>query len=94
MQVRPHLLGDSGYPLTNWLMKPYIFTPALDQREKKYNKKLSSVRSSVERSYGVCKARWRCLLKRLDNLVENVSDVIITCFTLHNFFQINDDDEG
>ena len=42
----------------------------------------------LERSFGICKARWRCLLKRLDK-VENVSDVIITCFVLHNFCQIN-----
>ena len=37
----------------------------------------------------VKQARWRCLLKRLDNKVENVSNVIITCFALNNFCQIN-----
>ena len=53
----------------------------------------------VERSFG------KCLLKQLDNRAENVlmlmlmcSNVIITCFTLHNFYQLNgencfDDDD-
>ena len=70
-------------------MKPYSFTPALNNIQKKFNKKLSSSRAIVERSFGICKVRWRCLLKRLDNKVENVSDVIITCFVPHNFCQIN-----
>ena len=29
------------------------------------------------------------LLKQLDSRVENVSNIIITCFTLHNFCQLN-----
>ena len=81
LRVRPLLLGDGGYPLSTWLMKPYNFTPALTNTEKKFNKKLSSSRVIVERAFGICKARWRCLLKRLDNKVENVSNVIIACFT-------------
>ena len=89
VRVRPLLLGDGGYPLCTWLTKPYHFTPALNNTQKKFNKKLSSARATVERSFGVCKARWRCLLKQLDCKVENVSEVIICCFALHNFCQIN-----
>ena len=39
----------------------------------------------------VCKASSAriCLLKTLFKKVENVSDVIITCFVLHTFCQIN-----
>ena len=70
-------------------MKPYSFTSTLKNIETKFNKKLSSSRAAVERLFGICKAPWRCLLKRLDNKVENVWDVIITCFVLHNFSQVN-----
>ena len=70
LRVHPLLLGDGGYPLCKWLMKPYSFTPALNNIEKKFNKKLSSSRAVVERSFGICKARSRWLLKRLDNKVE------------------------
>ena len=36
--------------------------------------------------------RWRCLLKRLDNCIENVSAVVIACCVLHNICQMNRDD--
>ena len=97
-RVRPMLLGDGGYPLRLWIMRPYIFTPMMTPSERKFNNSLSSARVSVERGFGILKARWRCLLKRLDCRVENISAVIITCFALHNFCQINGeryiDDDG
>ena len=96
-KVGPVLLGDGGYSLIKWLIK-HTFSPALSPQEKNFSKALSSARVVVERSFGGCKARWRCLLKQLDNRVENVCNVIITCFTLHNFCQLNGehyfDDDG
>ena len=74
-----------------WLMKPYPFSPTLSQSEKKFNKKLSAARVTVERAFGILKARWRCLLKRLDSRIENISAVIICCCTLHNICQISGD---
>ena len=65
-----------------------IFTSNFSTR-KKINKALSSARVVLERSFGVCIARWTCLLIQLDNRVKNVSKVIITYFTLHNFCQLN-----
>ena len=49
-----------------------------DRAEKKINKKLSSARVSSEGAFGLLKARWRCFLKRLDNQIENISEVIIS----------------
>ena len=66
-------------------MKPYAYSPDLTRAKKKINKKLSSARVSSERALDLLKARWRCLLKRLDNQIENISEVIISCFALHNF---------
>ena len=80
------------------MIKPDTFSPALSPQENKFNKALSSAQVVAERSFGVCKVRWRSSLKQLDNRVENVSNVIITCFTLHNFCQLNGenyfDDDG
>ena len=91
LTVRPLILGDGGYPLTSWLLRPYNFTQTLTPQEKRFNKLLSLARVTVERAFGVLKARWRCLLTLLDTNLENVSDVIITCFALHNFCQINNE---
>ena len=33
LRVRPLLLGDGGYLLWNWLMKPYSLIPAKVQQE-------------------------------------------------------------
>ena len=43
--------------------------------------------TTVERAFGLLKARWRILLKRLDNKFCNISEVILTCCILHNFCQ-------
>ena len=38
--ILPYLVGDSGYPLSNWLMKPFPREPMIPKRE--FNKELSS----------------------------------------------------
>ena len=53
---------------------------------------MSSARVTVERAFGILKARWRCLLKRLDNRIENVTAVVITCCVLHNICQMRKDE--
>lgn len=42
----PHVYGDLGYPLSKFLITP--FKGNLTQRQKKVNKKMSSLRVSVE----------------------------------------------
>ena len=82
--IRPLLLDDSAIPLSPWLIKPFQFGPALTCSEKNFNRKLSSARVTVERAFGILRAHWRYLLKRLDNIIENLSAIIITCCVLHN----------
>ena len=98
VRVRPIIVGDGGYPLSTWLLRPCNFGLSLSPQQKLFNRALSSSRSSVERSFGILKARWRCLLKRLDSNLENISHVIITCVVLHNICQSNkdfyEDDDG
>ena len=89
--VRPLILGGGAYPPTTWQVKPYSFNLNLSDTEKSFNKHLSSTRATVERAFGVLKGRWRCLLKRLDNDLESVSSIIITCCVLHNICLQNHD---
>ena len=96
-EVCPLLISDGAYPATSWQLKPYPFTIPLNGVQEKFNKKLSSVRLTVERFFSLLKGRWRCLLKRLDNRLNNISFVIIASCVLHNICQIKNDrytDEG
>ena len=54
------LLGDSGYPLKNWLITP-LATPANPQ-ELRFQKAHCKTRNTVERAFGVLKQRFRYLI--------------------------------
>ena len=82
--IKPLILSDSAYPSTTWQGKPHNFNVNLTENHKGFNKQLSAARVTVERAFGVPKGRWRCLLKRLDNRLSNVSGIIMTCCALHN----------
>ena len=64
-ELRPVLAGDSAYPLMNWLVKPYPDRGHLTPEQRKFNVKLSALRSVLERSFGTLKARWRIALKKV-----------------------------
>ena len=58
------LLGDSGYPLSPFLMTPVI--NATNSADQRYNKQHSKTRNSIERAFGLWKMRFRCLHKQVD----------------------------
>ncbi|XP_062576264.1 putative nuclease HARBI1 [Saccostrea cucullata] len=51
------LLGDSGYPLKNWILTP--FPSPSNQQEEKFNEAHGRTRVVVERAFGVFKSRFR-----------------------------------
>ena len=67
--IGPYLVGDSAYPLTPWLIKPFP-EGTNDPDEKTFNKELSRARVVVERAFGILKGRWRVLQKRLDIMLK------------------------
>ena len=83
------ILRDGAYLLFLWLVKPYPQGPALTGVEKCFNLKARSARVVAERAFGILKARWCCLLKRIDTENTNVSDQIIACSVLHSICQEN-----
>ena len=91
VRVKPLMLGDGAYPLSTYVMKPYPYSNALSREQINFNKKLPAARVNIERAFGIVKARWRILLKRLDSQITNVSDTILACFILHNFCQMQND---
>ena len=83
--MRSFVLGDSGYTSKMcWLMVPYAYKGDASRWEKRYNKFHSQTRIVIEQAFGMLKARFRCLLKRLDTKVEKSTDIILACMILHN----------
>ena len=83
-EIRPLLAGDSAYPLTNWLVKPYPDRGRLTPEQRKFNVKFSALRSVVERAFGMLKARWRIALKKVEQKTSTLKKTVIAACVLHN----------
>ena len=74
-EIGPYLVGDSAYPLSQWLQKPYP-EGTRDPEEKAYNKALSSARVVIECAFGILKSRWH---------IKFSVRIAVACIVLHNF---------
>lgn len=82
------ILGDSAYPLTDWMMTPFrnIERRPLTSAQKRYQTAHARTRSVVERAFGVLKMRFRALFKsglRVMGMMYG-ADIITACVILHN----------
>ncbi|XP_036141516.1 protein ANTAGONIST OF LIKE HETEROCHROMATIN PROTEIN 1 isoform X2 [Monomorium pharaonis] len=87
-----HIIADSAYILQKHVMIPYKDTGHLTDKEIRYNKLLSSTRMIVERSIGLLKGRWRCLLDKLPMPRTDLIPYYIISCVLHNICLLQDDE--
>ena len=76
------ILGDSGYPLRDWLL-----TPILNPRtaaERRYETAFTSTRATVERCIGVLKRRFHGLRTEMRYAPVRATKIITACMVLHN----------
>ena len=91
MSVLPFLLGDSAYPLSQWLMKPFPHNASLSSAQQTFNYRLSRARIVVENAFGRLKARWRRLMKQNDMDISHIPQVVTACCILHNMCEVHGD---
>ena len=82
--LRSVILGDEGFPLKPYLMKPFS-SRTLETTEKVFNYRLSRARMTAEDAFGLLAARWRIFHTEIEANLELVSQIIQTCIVLHNF---------
>ncbi|KAL4567082.1 hypothetical protein LXL04_022654 [Taraxacum kok-saghyz] len=90
---------DKGYPDRKGYLAPYPrlryhqsqFEHVLPTNaQEAFNRAHSSLRSCIERYFGVLKKRWK-ILNRMSSFSENTQiDVIMAAFTIHNYIRRND----
>ncbi|KYN21899.1 Putative nuclease HARBI1, partial [Trachymyrmex cornetzi] len=79
------LLGDADYFLEPWLMTP-ITNAQEGSAEARYTQHHSSVRNCIERTFGLLKNVWRCLLSHRVLPYDHVTaaNIIVACAVLDN----------
>ena len=88
--VPPLILGDSAFPFTINLMKPYS-RGILNERQRYYNYRLSRARMVTECVYGQLKSRWRVLYKKCECSKDTVKLFALASVVLHNICIDNGD---
>ncbi|KAJ1104106.1 hypothetical protein NDU88_001521 [Pleurodeles waltl] len=77
-------VGDSGYPNLSWLLTP-VRNPRT-RAEECYNEAHGRTRRSIEQTFGLLKARFRCVHLTGGSLYYStkVCQIIVACCMLHN----------
>ncbi|XP_030936489.1 protein ALP1-like [Quercus lobata] len=98
-----YYLVDSGYPMKPGFLAPYkgerYHIPdfqrgsQLHRSEERFNYLHSSLRSVIERTFGVWKNRWKILRCMPGFSIRTQNKIIVATMVLHNFIRIHDDND-
>jgi hypothetical protein len=90
----PYLVADRGYPLLSWCITPFkrgLMGVALTREEVWFNRKRSSTRMSVERGFGILKARFKEIGTKTSLKLDFIPIVVHCCCVLHNILLASKD---
>ena len=90
----PYIVVDRGYPLLSWCITPFKKGPMclpLTREEAWFNRKHSSTRMSVERGFGILKARFKEICTKSSLKLDFLPTVVHCCCVLHNILFANKD---
>ncbi|XP_071559875.1 putative nuclease HARBI1 isoform X1 [Temnothorax nylanderi] len=79
------LVGDEGFPLKKYLMRPYARRNLVDNQQRIFNYRLSRVRRIIENAFGILVARWQIFQGSICFKLETVEAIVQATCCLHNF---------
>lgn len=85
------LLGDSGYGIMPYLMKPFSIVENAEQAA--FNRLLKKERVIIEHAFGQLKRRFPILKYVCRVKLENIPKVIVACAVLHNIAKYLGDED-
>ncbi|XP_064469756.1 uncharacterized protein LOC135384482 [Ornithodoros turicata] len=81
------VVADAAFPMKDYMLRP----PERTQRElqskanRVYSYRHSRARHVVESFFGIMASRFRVLLTEINGLPENIAQIILACYALHNY---------
>lgn len=82
------LIGDEGFALKTYLMRPFPYRQSRrDIQKENYNTRLCKARRIVENSFGILAQKWRIFYRPIELSVENTILIVRTACILHNFLR-------
>lgn len=88
--ITPHvLIGDEGFALKEYLMRPFPRTAVIrDDRKKTFNYRLCRARRVVENSFGVLSQKYRIFHRPIESDVDTAIHVVKAACCLHNYIKV------
>ncbi|GBG91520.1 hypothetical protein CBR_g52554 [Chara braunii] len=78
-----YLLGDKGYPHSEWVVVPYGGV-SQNPVEMRFDNKQKTARGAVERAFGRLKGMWRLFLRSHKTNMETLPQEFVAVCILHN----------
>lgn len=89
-ELVPHvLIGDEGFGLQTYFLRPFPRSAVLhDERKRTFNKRLCRAKRVVENVFGILTQKWRIFLRPIESEVQTTVHVVKATCCLHNFIKI------
>ncbi|GBG73117.1 hypothetical protein CBR_g12834 [Chara braunii] len=83
MRTNGYILGDNGYPPSEWIVVPY---GGINQHpdEERFDNKQKVARGAVERAFGRLKGMWRLFLRSHKTNLDTLPQQFMAVCVLHN----------
>ncbi|KAI3827151.1 hypothetical protein L1987_01221 [Smallanthus sonchifolius] len=85
------VVGNSGYPLKDWILVPYTHQN-LAWSQHSFNQKVNEVQKIGKDAFMRLKGRWGCLQKRIEVKLQELPMVLGACCVLHNICEMHNEE--